>query len=60
MTAALAVVMGVDSEWVFDDQLEVADDAFHFPGQCAAVGVAQHDRFRAAADRGLQSFQRIG
>ena len=39
---------------VFYDQFEVTDDAFHFPGQCPAVGVAQDDRFRAAANRGFQ------
>ncbi len=39
---------------------DFADDAFHFPGQRTAVGVAQHDHFRAAANGGLQGFDGVG
>ena len=56
----LAVVVGVDSNRMIDDGLEFAHDAFHIPGQRAAVGVAQNDHFRAAANGGLQGFEGIG
>ena len=47
--------MSVDSEWMVESRLEVPNDALHFPGQCAAVGIAQYDSLCAAADRRVQS-----
>ena len=57
---AFAVVVGVDAEWVLDGSFDFADDSFHFPGHGAAVGVAQNDRFRAAANGGFERFERVG
>ncbi len=41
-------------------RLQLADDLFHFPGQCPTVGIAKDDRFRATAHCGSQRFERVG
>jgi hypothetical protein len=53
---ALGVVVGVDSERVRESRFEPVEDALEIPWQGPAVGVAQHDRLRAAPDGGLQRF----
>ncbi len=52
--------MRMDAEWVCDLGFHLADNTLDIPGHRSAVGVAQHDHFRAAADRGFQGLERVG
>src|SRR5215212_5857832 len=50
----------MDTKWMIENRLELANNSLYFPGQCPAVGVTQNHRFRAAADGGPECLQCIG